>query len=85
MLQTPGLSDGRERRFTIRHGTGVAPDDGRTERLEVPVNTDEAVHLIGNAYRGDIVPSCLSKDISRSCLEILPPHEGILLCPTVLE
>ena len=41
--------------LTVWHGARVTPDDGRSERLEILVDTHQAVHLIGDADGLDVV------------------------------
>ena len=44
-----------ESTLAVRNGTGVAPDDGRTKRLLVLIDTHQAVHLIGNADGRNVI------------------------------
>ena len=73
--------------LTVWDGTGVAPDDGRTQSLQVLIHTNETMHLIRNTDGLDLLSrgSSLNHDFLQTQLGIVPPHLGILLSPTSLD
>ena len=73
--------------LAVGHGTGVAPDDGVTQRLQVFVHADEAVHLVRDTDGLDIrfVGMALRHDVCRCRFQIVPPCVWCLFCPSLTE
>ena len=75
MTQAAVGTEVTEGALAIGHGTGVAPDDGRTEGLEVFVDAYQAMHLIGDANGCYVVTLDLGlgHNFLKALLGILPP------------
>ena len=84
MTQTLFFAKTLESLLAIRHSTRIAPYDRRTQRTQFLIHTHQSVHLIRDTYRCHLV--CLSPSflhhLSQSKFHILPPHVGILFCPS---
>ena len=79
MLKAFTSSELRKRFIANLYRSGVTPDDGRADRLDVLVNDDQTVHLIGDAdgdYTGEVA---LEGQIAETILDIAPPHFRVLL------
>ena len=75
-----------ERLLTIWNGTGVAPDDGRTQHLLVLVHTHQTVHLIRDTDGIHFISlrTTFSHYRLGSQFQVLPPILRVLFCPTRL-
>jgi hypothetical protein len=74
-------AEGVERLFTVRDGAAVTPDDRGSQRLAVPVDGDETVHLVGDPDRGDPREVRRLSQFARRLDDVAPPHRRILLRP----
>ncbi len=75
-----------ERRSPDPRSPAVAPDDRGTEDVVFVSHDHKSVHLVGYPYCAHAARDAgrSLKDLSRGCLEILPPHCGVLLRPSCL-
>ena len=81
------LSQCFESLLSVGHGSGVAPDNGRTQHLLVFIYTYQAMHLIRDTDRLDVF--CVYSGFCqyRLCgqFQVFPPVSGVLLCPAGLH
>ena len=87
VLQTPVFPQPFISLLAVRNGARVTPDDGGAQHVQVLVDADQPVHLVGDADGLDIFfvdGIRLPKDVPRRFLEIGKPLRGILLGPAGL-
>ena len=78
MIEASITSQLRKCFITNLYSSGVAPDDGRADRLDVLVNDDQAVHLVGDADGHNFGEVALERQITETFLDIAPPHFRVL-------
>src|SRR5690606_7278598 len=75
---------GFESFLTYFDGAAVAPDDGISKHLLLPVDQYQSVHLVGNAYCLNLfrIVCALCMSLENAFLYMKPPLIGRLFCPS---